>query len=82
MSPAECHRAIIPRFFFSPSRARLFPHAAAADVRMTTSVCPPWHQALLISTRGHLAESNLHLLAPSAGLENWRGEIMTFKLPI
>lgn len=38
---------------------------------------PPACWALLIFRRGHLAKSNLHLLAPSAGLENWRGEIMT-----
>lgn len=38
---------------------------------------PPARWALLIFRRGHLAKSNLHLLAPSAGLENWRGEIMT-----
>ncbi|CAB1440549.1 unnamed protein product [Pleuronectes platessa] len=42
---------------------------------------PPGHQELLIFARGHLAESDLHLLAPGAGLEKLARGDNDFKLP-
>lgn len=69
--PADAPASVPP-----PSNSVSLSGARVSVQRCGLTTCVG-RRALLIFTGRHLAESNLYLLAPSAGLENWRGEIMT-----